>query len=76
MAHGDDALSALREALRLSPTTFPASPPGRHAPGSGRPEEAEKGISCRVECRPGDVRLKIGLANAFYQQGKEFAMRW
>jgi len=71
MAHGDDALSALREALRLSPDNIPLR---LHLAdtllGSGRPEEAEKEYRAGLNAAPGDVRLKIGLANAFYQQGK------
>lgn len=71
MAHGDDALSALREALRLSPDNIPLR---LHLAdtllGSGRPEEAEKEYRHGLNAAPGDARLKVGLANAFYQQGK------
>jgi ATP-dependent 26S proteasome regulatory subunit len=71
MPHGDDALSALREALRLSPDNIPLR---LHLAdtllGSGLPEEAEKEYRAGLSAAPGDARLKLGLANAFYQQGK------
>lgn len=71
MAHGDEALLALREALRLSPDNIPLR---LHLAdtllGFGRPEEAEKEYRQGLSAAPDDVRLKLGLANAFYQQGK------
>ena len=71
MAHGDDALSALREALRLSPDNVPLRVHlADTLVGFGRPEEAEKEYRAGLNAAPGDARLKLGLANAFYQQGK------
>src|SRR5690349_13720169 len=74
MPNSDDSLSALREALRLSPDNVPLR---LHLAetllGFGRPEEAEKEYRQGLSLAPGDVRFKIGLANAYYQQGKNSA---
>ena len=71
MPHGDEALSALREALKLSPDNIPLRLHlAETLMGFGRPEEAEKEFRQALAVAPGDVRLKLGLANAFYQQGK------
>ena len=68
---GDRALEALREALRLSPENVPLR---RHLAesllGLGRPEEAEAEYREALGQAPEDAQLKVGLANAFAQQGK------
>jgi AAA+ superfamily predicted ATPase len=67
----DDALAALREALKLSPDNVPLR---LHLAdmllGSGRAEEAEREYKQGLPLAPGDVRFKLGLANAFAQQSK------
>jgi SpoVK/Ycf46/Vps4 family AAA+-type ATPase len=72
MAGGDQAIRALREALRLSPNNLPLH---QHLAesllGFGQPEEAEKEFRAALARWPDDVNLKIGLAGAFYQQGKD-----
>jgi len=69
---GDDALQALREALRLSPNNNALR---QHLAdmllGQGRPEEAEKEYREAVALAPNSLPLKLGLARAFYQQGKQ-----
>jgi AAA+ superfamily predicted ATPase len=71
MASGDEALQALREAVRLSPDNVPLR---QHLAdtllGLGRPEDAEKEFRHALTLAPDNPRLKIGLANAFHQQGK------
>lgn len=68
---GDRALEGLREALRLSPENVPLR---RHLAesllGLGRPEEAETEYREALGLAPDDPLLKVGLANAFAQQGK------
>ena len=71
MPQGDEAVSSLREALRLSPDNIPLRIHlAETLLGFGRAEEAEKEYRSALTIAPNDVRLKIGLANAFYQQGK------
>jgi len=69
---GDDALQALREALRLSPNNTALR---QHLAdmllGQGRPEEAEKEYREALGLAPNSPALKLGLARAFYQQGKQ-----
>ncbi|MGH2354005.1 MAG: AAA family ATPase [Chloroflexota bacterium] len=71
MLNSDDALRALREAVRVSPENVPLR---QHLAdtllASGRPEEAEGEYRQALTVTPDDRRLKIGLASAFYQQGK------
>jgi SpoVK/Ycf46/Vps4 family AAA+-type ATPase len=68
---GDRAIEALREALRLSPENLPLR---RHLAesllGIGRAEEAEVEFRNGLIQSPDDPGLKLGLANAFAQQGK------
>lgn len=67
----DDALQALREALRLSPNNLALR---QHfaetllAHGLGA--EAEKEFREGLGLAPNSTALKLGLARAFYQQGK------
>ena len=68
----DDALQALREAVRLSPNNVPLR---QHLAdtlfGRGQPEEAEKEYRAGLELAPNSLPLKLGLARAFFQQGKQ-----
>lgn len=68
---GDETISALREALRLSPNNLPLR---QHLAetllGLGRPDEAEKEYRAALSSSPDNDRLKLGLATAFHQQGK------
>ena len=67
----DDQLRALREALKVSPDNIPLR---EHLAltllGSGRAEEAEQEYRAALGLDPKNARLKTGLANVFYQQGK------
>ncbi len=69
---GDDAVQALRDALRLSPDNLPLR---RHLAdtllGTGQAEEAESEYRLALSLAPDDWRLKLGLAGAFAQQGKD-----
>jgi transitional endoplasmic reticulum ATPase len=71
MPPGDDAVQALREALRLSPNNLALR---QHLAdvllGNNRLEEAEKEYREGLALAPNSVPLKLGLARAFYQQGK------
>ena len=74
MPHGDEAVGALREALKLSPDNLPLR---LHLAdtlaGFGRHDEAEKEYRHALSLAPADARPKLGLATAFYQQGKNSA---
>ena len=71
MVHGDDALQALREAVRLSPENIPLR---QHLAdtllGLGRPDEAAREYRAALALAPDNQRLKVGLATAFSQEGK------
>ncbi len=71
MASGDEALQALREALRHSPDNIPLH---QHLAdtllGMGRYDEAEQAFRHALSLAPESHKLKLGLARAFYQQGK------
>lgn len=68
---GDDAIRALRDALRLSPENLPLR---RHLASSllglGRAEDAEAEFRAALPLAPNDPDLQAGLALAFAQQGK------
>jgi AAA+ superfamily predicted ATPase len=68
---GDDGLKSLREALWLSPDNVPLR---QHLAetllGMGRPAEAEAEYRHALNLAPDEAGLKVGLATAFYQQGK------
>lgn len=68
---GDDAIRALRDALRLSPENLPLR---RHLASSllglGRAEDAEAEFRAALPLAPDDPELQTGLALAFAQQGK------
>src|SRR5262245_45162710 len=69
---GDDALHALREALRASPNNtalrlhFADTLLSR-----GHAEEAEKEYREGLAQSPNSLPMKLGLARAFFQQGKQ-----
>lgn len=67
----DEALDALREALRVSPNNIALR---QHFAetllGRGRAEEAEKEFREALGLAPNSASLKLGLARAFHQQGK------
>jgi ATP-dependent 26S proteasome regulatory subunit len=71
MIPSDDTIAALREALRLSPTNIPLH---KHLAESllrlGRFEEADAAYRDALAVAPHHVELKLGLANAYYQQQK------
>lgn len=68
---GDEALNALREALRHSPQNIPLR---QHLAdqlmGHGRAGEAETEYREALALAPENAFLKLGLARAFHQQGK------
>ncbi len=67
----DDALRALREAVRVSPDNVPLR---QHLANTlldgGRPGEAEEEYREALAHSPEDPALRLGLARAFYRQGK------
>src|SRR5580765_6019810 len=68
----DDALQALREALRLSPNnTALRQHLAEMLLGRGKPDEAEKEFREALSLAPNSLTSKLGLARAFYQQGKQ-----
>lgn len=71
MGQPEDPLEGLIDALKLSPENLPLR---QHLAESllnvGRPQEAEEQFREALARSPGDARLKLGLAKAFYQQGK------
>ena len=68
----DDALQALREALRLSPNNIALR---QHLAETllthGHPAEAEKEFREALGLAPNSLSLKLGLARSFYQQNKQ-----
>jgi len=68
----DDALQALREALRLSPNNIALR---QHLAETlltqGHPEEAEKEFREALGLAPNSLSLKLGLARSFHQQHKQ-----
>ena len=71
----DDAITGLREAVRVSPNNLPLRQALADAlMGTGRYDEAEAEYKAALGLSPdsGDsaVKLKVALATAFYQQGK------
>ena len=66
-----DALSALREAVKLSPDNLQLR---QHLADSllaaGRPDEAEAEYRHALALAPNDAKLKLGLATAFQRQNK------
>jgi len=67
-----DPVAALRDALRFSPdNVLLRKHLGDTLMGLGRAEEAESEYRGCLSRSPDDVSLKLGLAQAFYQQGKD-----
>jgi transitional endoplasmic reticulum ATPase len=71
MPANDDPFDALRDALKQSPNNIPLR---QHLAdsllSSGRPEDSELEYRQALALAPDNDRLKVGLAHAFYQQGK------
>ncbi|MBN1511222.1 MAG: AAA family ATPase [Phycisphaerae bacterium] len=71
MAGGEEAIDALREALRVSPDNVPLR---RHLAetlaGHGRYEEAESEYRRALTHAPNDDSIKLSLAQTYYQQEK------
>src|SRR5579864_8650409 len=71
MLPSNDAVEALREALRHSPDNLPLR---QHLAdtlaGLGRLDEAEQEYRHALAKAPDNDRLKVGLAQVFYQQDK------
>src|SRR5688572_2352197 len=69
---GDDAVQALRDALRHSPNNVPLR---QHLADTllahNRGPEAEKEYREALAMSPDHVSLQLGLARAFHQQGKQ-----
>jgi transitional endoplasmic reticulum ATPase len=74
MIPSDDTVAALREALKVSPTNIPLH---RHLAELllklGRFDESEAAYREGLSVAPHHVDLKLGLAGAYYQQGKNSA---
>ena len=69
--HGDDTIRALREALRATPNNSALRLHFAETLLShGQAEEAEKEFREGVAQSPNSLPMKLGLARAFYQQGK------
>lgn len=71
MDSSDEVIRSLYDALRVSPGNVPLR---RHLAATlsshGRHEEAEREYREALSRAPQDLDLKLGLADAFYQQGK------
>src|SRR5262245_48128124 len=66
-----EALQALREAVRLSPDNLPLRQHYAHTLlGNGYLEEAEREFRHLLTLAPENELFKLGLASAFYQQNK------
>lgn len=74
MVSGNDALRALKEALKLSPENIPLR---KHLADTlfdlGQFEEAENEYLQALRLVPEDVSLRTGLANALFKQGKNIS---
>ncbi len=71
MSFGEDAVAALREALRFSPENLPLRLHlVRTLTLSGRFDDAEREAREGLSVAPYSAELKLELANAFYQQIK------
>jgi transitional endoplasmic reticulum ATPase len=72
MPTADDTIRALREALRVSPDNLPLR---QHLAetllGVGRGEDAEVEFRAGLARAPDSIDFKLGLAHAYYQQGKQ-----
>ena len=71
MPSNDDAIAGLREAVRVSPNNLPLRQALADAlMGTGRYDEAEAEYKLALALSPDSDKLKVALATAFYQQGK------
>ncbi len=72
MTADDRAIESLREALRLSPDNLPL---WKHLAemllARGRGEDAEQEYRLALQKHPEDAALRVGLAQAYFQQGKD-----
>jgi len=69
---GDDAIQALREALRASPTNLALLILlGETLLTHGQGDQAEKEFRQGLALAPNSLPMKLGLARAFFQQGKQ-----
>ncbi|MFO0917949.1 MAG: AAA family ATPase [Planctomycetaceae bacterium] len=74
MSGSADAFESLREALRLSPDNIPLRQHlAEQLLSTGHPDQAEVEYRKALSQAPAHDGLKIGLARAFYQQGKDSA---
>ncbi len=72
MLPGDETIRALAEALQASPDNVPLRRLLAEALlGTGRPEEAEQEYRRALALAPEDAALQLGLATAFFRQGKD-----
>src|SRR6185369_10715503 len=70
----DDVIASLREALKHSPDNVPLRQHlAEQLLAAGRGEEAAEEFKAALAHKPDDLKLKIGLATAFYQQTKNSA---
>ncbi|MCU0982467.1 MAG: tetratricopeptide repeat protein, partial [Pirellulaceae bacterium] len=70
--HGDQAIQALRDALRVTPHNIPLRTHlARSLAGLGRLDEAEQEFRGALADAPDDVSIKLGLADCYYRQGKD-----
>ena len=71
MAHGDEAIRSLRDALDVSPENIPLRIHlAQTLSGLGRFQEAEQEYREALSRAPNDASVKVGLAECYYQQGK------
>jgi transitional endoplasmic reticulum ATPase len=71
MNSGDENISSLREALRVSPNNLPIRQLlADSLLGMGRAAEAEQEYRAALGLSPNNGKLMASLARAFYQQGK------
>lgn len=74
MARSSDAFESLRQAIRISPDNIPLRLHlGEQLLATGCADDAELEFRQALALFPANDELKIGLARAFYQQGKDSA---
>src|SRR5580658_4630847 len=72
MTPENESVSSLREALKVSPNNLPLRELlAQTLLSLGRHEEAEQEFRGALGLSPDHVKLKVGLARAFAQQGKD-----
>jgi AAA+ superfamily predicted ATPase len=71
MAHSDEAIRSLREAVKVSPHNTPLRVHlAETLAGFGRYEEAEQEFKDALALAPHEAKVKVGLANVYFQQDK------